>query len=63
MNHDIYKSIRKTWSFNPATKVHSSPKGAKGYSRSGNKKLDDESDTFKSVKEMLNELDLNPVIC
>jgi hypothetical protein len=63
VNHEIYKSIRKTWSFNPATKVHSSPKGARGYSRSGNKDIDDETDNFKSVKETLNELDLNTVIC
>ena len=32
--------IRRFWNLNPATKVHSSPKGKKGYNRQKNKKGD-----------------------
>jgi len=35
--------IRKQWSINPATKVHSSKKGKKGYKRSETKKIERDS--------------------
>ena len=37
MSHDEIK-IRKYWGMNPATKVHSTPKGKKGYERKESKR-------------------------
>lgn len=39
MNPENYK-YRRTWNISPMTKVHSSKKGKKGYSRAENKKVE-----------------------
>lgn len=36
------RKIRKTWTINPRTRVHSTPKGKQGYTRSGNKEIERE---------------------
>ena len=58
MNLNTIK-FRKSWSICPVEKVHSTPKGLKGYDRSGNKQvMDDTLDDYKTIKEMETELDL-----
>ncbi len=32
--------VRKSWRFNPATKVHSTPKGVRGYKRSDSRHIE-----------------------
>jgi hypothetical protein len=49
--------IRKSWGFNPATKVHSTPKGLKGYDRNEVKRdNDDSSEEYKSIAEQNMEM-------
>lgn len=49
--------IRKTWRFDPSTKVHSTPKGLKGYVRSEVNRFDDDgTEEYKTIAEQTREL-------
>lgn len=49
VHHVLKLRKRRTWGINPATRVHSTPKGKKGYSRRHGKKT-----LVKELSEIVN---------
>ncbi len=44
---------RRLWSIKPVTKIHSTPKGAKGYNRKSQKKIEKEGLKNDSEQDLL----------